>query len=116
MLPPHRALLVAAALWSAPLTIAEPALGAAPPSAASSAPTLSTAPGEATSAPRIPHGDLEVPTTPMPLSLPDPARAEEMEGEYAVGILTLTAAAAVAYAAILALVYFTMRRSWAGAR
>jgi hypothetical protein len=78
-------------------------------------PAFSTASADGTSAPMIPRVELQVPPTPMPLSLPDPARPEEMQGGYAVGIITLSAAAALTYAAILALVYFTMRRSWAGA-
>ncbi len=113
----HRAVLLTAALSGAPLLSTGFAFAAPPESApAASAAARSTAPGEPAPVQIVSRMEQpNVPPTPMPMSLPDPARASEIKDEYGFGIFTLIAWAVTIGAVVLGLVYIAMRKSWSGA-
>jgi hypothetical protein len=113
----HRAVLLTAALSGTPLLSTGFAFAAPPESApAASAAARSTAPGEPAPVQIVSRMEQpNVPPTPMPMSLPDPARASEIKDEYGFGIFTLIAWAVTIGAVVLGLVYIAMRKSWSGA-
>lgn len=107
----HRAFLLSVVLFSAP-HFAESTFAAqsTQTTATSAAPSAAgqAAPVQALQRVEPPN----VPPTPMPMSLPDPARAAEIRSEYGFGIATLIAGALLVAMSIYALVYFAMRRTW----
>lgn len=106
----HRACLLSAVLLGAP-HVADSAL-AAQASQTTATPEAPSAAGEAAPVQPFQRVEPNVPPTPMPLSLPDPARAAEVRNEYGFGLATLIAGAVLVAAVIYGLVYFAVRRSW----
>jgi hypothetical protein len=109
----YRAFLLSAVLFSAP-QLAESAL-AAQTTQTTAGPAAPRAAGETAPAQPYQRVSPNVEPTPMPMSLPDPARAAEIQHEYGFGIATLIAGALLVILSIYALVYFAMRRSWSTA-
>jgi hypothetical protein len=52
------------------------------------------------------------PTTPMPLNLPDEATANEVKGQYGIGIASLIIGTLLVAAIVAGLFYIISRRSW----
>jgi hypothetical protein len=113
MTPNHRAFLLAAVLSGAAF-LGESAFAAQNTQSTATAP--STAEGDTTPVQPFQRVEPNVPPTPMPMSLPDPARAAEIRNEYGFGVATLIAGAVLFALAIYLAVYFAVRRSWSAIR
>jgi hypothetical protein len=108
-------------LSSAPLVIpglalAEPA-GTPDRSAQAAPPSRSpTDTGNATTTVHrnLPVRDVEsvAPATPMPMNLPDEAKASEVKNQYAIGMAGLVIAGVLLTALVVGLLYIISRRSW----
>ncbi len=111
----HRTLALIALLSSAPLytgiAAAQPA-GAADRAAttAPSEPLRMNRTGDATNT--APHVSSSAPATPMPMNLPDEAKASEVKGEYGIGVAGLVLGTLLVAALVAAGFYFMTRRSW----
>jgi hypothetical protein len=62
--------------------------------------------------PAVPNVDPSVPTTPMPMSLPDRVGANEIENEYGVGVAGLIIGAVFIAAIVIGALFLISRRSW----
>ncbi|HTV21861.1 MAG TPA: hypothetical protein VMG12_24395 [Polyangiaceae bacterium] len=60
----------------------------------------------------VPNVESSVPTTPMPLNLPDDAKASEVKGEYGIGIAGLIIGTVLVAALVVGVLFFISRRSW----
>jgi hypothetical protein len=106
-------LLASASLVGAPLAATE---SAGPPDRA-----ITTAPAESTKvrgsdegskATRVPSVESSAPVTPMPMSLPDNANANEVRGQYGIGIAGLILGTLLLAAVVVGGLYVISRRSW----
>jgi hypothetical protein len=61
---------------------------------------------------RVPNVESSAPATPMPMSLPDNANANEVKGQYGIGIAGLIIGAVLIVALVVGGLYFISRRSW----
>jgi hypothetical protein len=62
----------------------------------------------------LPTRDVEsiTPATPMPMNLPDEAKASEVKNEYAIGMAGLVIGAVFLVALVVGLLFIIGRRSW----
>lgn len=58
------------------------------------------------------RAEPNAPATPMPMNLPDNATAEEIQGEYAIGIASLIVGTLFVAALMLGAFYVVERQSW----
>jgi hypothetical protein len=111
----HRTLALITVLGSSPLLCSALARAAseAPTAALSSAPTRSDHTPPQSSALDIGRRpEPNTPITPMPMNLPDNATAEEIEGEYAVGVASLVLGTLFVSALMLGALYIVARQTW----
>jgi hypothetical protein len=110
-------LLSSAPLVGARLALAEPA--GTPDRAAQAAPP-SRSPTDTGTTTTV-HRDLPMPArgvesitpaTPMPMNLPDEAKASEVKNQYAIGIAGLVIGGVFLTALVVGLVFIISRRSW----
>jgi hypothetical protein len=102
---------LAALLASAPLAAAAAPVGSPDrPAAAESVRFEHAAAPPVTGA--VPNVDSAAPTTPVPMNLPDDATANEVQGQYAIGIVSLVIGALVLAALVVGGLYILARRSW----
>ena len=59
-----------------------------------------------------PRMESQAPRTPIPMNLPDNATAEEIKGEYAFGIASLTMGTLLVAALMLGAFYIVARQTW----
>ena len=112
----HLTLALVTLLSSAPLVAGS---AAAQPAAAPDRATT-TLPSEppimnrtgGTSSSAAPNTDLSVPATPVPMNLPDEAKASEVKGEYGIGVAGLVLGTLLVAGIVVAGLYFLTRRSW----
>jgi hypothetical protein len=109
-------LLSSAPLVSPGLALAEPA--GTPDRAAQTAPP-SRSPTDTGNTTTTVHRTLPArgidsitPSTPMPMDLPDEAKASEVKNEYAIGMAGLVIIAVFLTALVVGLLYIISRRSW----
>lgn len=93
----HLTLALATLLGSAPL--AAPAFAAEPAHV-----TMSTS--------AAPGVDLSAPATPIPMNLPDDATADEVSGQYGIGIAGLIMGTLLVAAIVVGGFYVVSRQSW----
>jgi hypothetical protein len=60
----------------------------------------------------VPNVESSAPATPMPMSLPDRASADEVKGEYGIGIAGLIIGTMLVVALVVGTLYVISRRSW----
>jgi hypothetical protein len=110
-------------LSSAPLVAPRPALAepAGTPDRAAQAAPPSRSPTDTGNTTTTIHRDLPMPargvesitpTTPMPMNLPDEAKASEVKNQYAIGIAGLVIGGVFLTALVVGLVFIISRRSW----
>lgn len=112
----HLTLALVTLLSSAPLVAG---VAAAEPAGASDR-AATTVPSEPmrmnrtgdTSSGTVPNVDQRAPATPVPMNLPDEAKASEVKGEYGIGIAGLILGTLLVAAVVAAGFYFLTRRSW----
>jgi hypothetical protein len=113
----HFTLALATLLSSAPLLAGVAAAqqpSAAPDRAATtvtSEPLRMNRTGD-TPASAVPNVDLSAPATPVPMNLPDEAKASEVKSEYGIGVAGLVLGTLLVAAIVIAGFYFMSRRSW----
>jgi hypothetical protein len=109
----HRTLALITLLGTSPLlcsALASALPGA--PAAASSAPTTLDQAAQRSPFDTLRRAEPNAPATPMPMNLPDDATAEEIQGEYAIGIASLILGTLFVAALMLGTFYIVERQSW----
>lgn len=111
----HRTLALITVLATCPLLCSALASAApqAPAAAAADAPTrLDNMAQRSSPLDTLRRAAPNAPTTPMPMNLPDNATAEEIQGEYAVGIASLILGTLLIAALMLGAFYIIERQTW----
>jgi hypothetical protein len=113
----HITLAFATLLASYPLVgaAAAAAESTGPPDRATTVPAESTklsGSDQGSKVARVPNVESSAPTTPMPMNLPDNANANEVKGQYGIGIAGLIVGAVLIVALVVGGLYFISRRSW----
>lgn len=112
----HRTLALITVLGTSPLLCS--ALASAAPEAPSAAAVSSSPTPSGSTAQRgspldaLHRAELDAPATPMPMSLPDDATAEEIQGKYAVGVASLILGTLFVAALTLGAFYIVARQTW----
>lgn len=109
-------------LSTAPLAgVALADTGVAPERAGSELPAPARAPGDdgnvaataqRTAPPPARGVESTTPSTPVPMNLPDEASAEEVKGDYGIGVAGLVIATVLIVALVVGMFLFISRRSW----
>ena len=111
----HQTLALISLLGTSPLLCSALASAApeAPAATASSAPTrLDHTAQRSSPLDTLRRAEPNAPTTPIPMNLPDNATAEEIQGEYAVGIASLILGTLFVAALMLGAFYIVARQTW----
>src|SRR5262245_5593611 len=111
----HRTLALISVLGSSPLLCSAlaSAVSEAPRVAVPSAPAPRDTPPPASSGLELgPRAEPSTPITPIPMNLPDDVTAEEIEGEYAIGIAGLVLGTLFVAALMLGALYVVARQTW----
>jgi hypothetical protein len=112
------ALLSSAPLVVPGLALAEPAgtpdrsAQAAPPSRSPTDTGHTTTTVRRDSPMPVPDVESSAPVTPMPMNLPDEAKASEVKNQYAIGMAGLVIGGVFLVALVVGLLFIISRRSW----